>query len=243
MDAKYDTIGLNYADLRKADPRIAERIDNALGAAVTVLNVGAGAGSYEPTSREITAIEPSSEMIAQRSVSKATVMEGHAEHLPFEDNSFDASMAILTIHHWTDQAKGVSEMRRVTKGNMVFLTHDPAFRGTWLLDYFPEVLKYDDGKMPTMAQFRTWLGDVDVSIVPVPHDCTDGFFAGYWRRPEAYLHKEVREAISLFWALGDITDTLSQLEQDLEDGTWEKKYGHLLDLDALDCGYRLVTSA
>lgn len=242
MNALYDTIGLNYADLRRPDPRIAQRIDAALGEAETVLNVGAGAGSYEPEGRRITAVEPSAGMIAQRVASDAIVVQGSAEDLPFEDNAFDASMASLTIHHWSDKAKGVAQMRRVTKGRMVFLTYDPSFREFWLLDYFPALATLDEGQMPTMADFEKWLGEVSISPVPVPHDCTDGFLAGYWRRPAAYLDERVRAAMSSFWALGDISQELAKLEGDLKSGEWERRYGHLLALDELDCGYRLVVA-
>lgn len=240
MNSLYDTIGLNYADLRRPDPRIAQRIETALGDAQTVLNVGAGAGSYEPAGRRITAIEPSAEMIQQRSASDATVIQGSAEDLPFDDRSFDASMAVLTIHHWSDQERGVVEMRRVTRDKIVFLTYDPAFRGFWLADYFPALVTLDEGQMPQMASYEKWLGPVDVSAVPIPHDCTDGFLAGYWRRPAAYLDARVRAAMSSFWALGDVSDGLGKLKADLRSGAWEQRYSGLLDLEDLDCGYRLV---
>ena len=242
MNSLYDTIGLNYADLRRPDPRIAQRIEDALGDAQNVLNVGAGAGSYEPSGRRITAVEPSAKMIAQRPPSDATVLQGSAEDLPFDDKSFDAAMAVLTIHHWSDKAKGVAEMRRVTRGKLVFLTYDPSFRDFWLLEYFPALITLDEGQMPKMADYETWLGDVSVSPVPIPHDCTDGFLAGYWRRPAAYLDERVRAAMSSFWALGDVSDGLARLERDLTSGEWERRYGHLMKLDALDCGYRLVVS-
>lgn len=242
MNSLYDTIGLNYADLRRPDPRIAQRIEDALGDAQSVLNVGAGAGSYEPSGRRITAVEPSAKMIAQRPPSDATVLQGSAEDLPFDDKSFDAAMAVLTIHHWSDKAKGVAEMRRVTRGKLVFLTYDPSFRDFWLLEYFPALITLDEGQMPKMADYETWLGDVSVSPVPIPHDCTDGFLAGYWRRPAAYLDERVRAAMSSFWALGDVSDGLARLERDLTSGEWERRYGHLMKLDALDCGYRLVVS-
>ncbi len=242
MTTLYDKIGLNYACLRKPDHRIAAQLHAALGNAETVLNVGAGAGSYEPVGPRITAIEPSAEMIAQRPPSDATVVQGHAEALPFDDNSFDAAMAVLTIHHWTDQAQGVREMRRVTRGKIIFLTYDPAFRGFWLMDYFPGLVTLDDGQMPQMTQYRDWLGQVRVTPVPIPHDCTDGFLAGYWRRPAAYLDERVRAAMSPFWALGDISQELAALEADLKSGAWEQRYGHLLTQDTLDCGYRLVTT-
>ncbi len=243
MSALYDTIGLNYTDLRRPDPRIARQIDAALGEAQSVLNVGAGAGAYEPSGRHITAVEPSAEMIAQRPASEATVIQANAEDLPFEDDSFDAAMAILTIHHWLDKAKGVSEMRRVSRGPVVFLTHDPSFRGLWLTEYFPGLIAADDGKMPPLAEFERWLGPVAISPVPVPHDCTDGFLAAYWRRPAAYLDERVRAAMSPFWALGDITRELAKLETDLASGEWERRHEHLLGLDALDCGYRLVVAS
>jgi len=240
MNTLYDTIGLNYANLRQPDPGIAQRIEAALGDAQTVLNVGAGAGSYEPAGRQITAIEPSAEMIQQRSASNATVIRGSAEDLPFDDKSFDASMAVLTIHHWSDQERGVMEMRRVTRDKIVFLTYDPSFRGFWLADYFPALVTLDEGQMPQMANYEKWLGSVEVSAVPIPHNCTDGFLAGYWRRPAAYLDERVRAAMSSFWALGDVSEELTKLEADLNSGAWEQRYSSLLDLKELDCGYRLV---
>lgn len=242
MRASYDTIGVNYADLRIPDPRIASAIGEALGPARTVLNVGAGAGSYEPTDRHVTAVEPSAEMIRQRGAAAAPVIQGYAEDLPFDDESFDASMAILTIHHWSDQEKGVREMRRVTRDRIVFLTYDPAFRGFWLADYFPALVALDEGQMPQISNYETWLGPVAVSAVPIPHDCTDGFLAAYWRRPAAYLDERVRAAISSFWALGDVSAGLARLETDLQSGAWEQRYGDLRDLAELDCGYRLVTT-
>ncbi len=200
MSALYDTIGLNYADLRKPDARIAQYINTALGSARSVVNVGAGAGSYEPEHREVTAVEPSAEMIRQRGSPQAAI-QASAEDLPFEDNSFDAAMAVLTIHHWTDQQRGVSEMQRVARERIVFLTYDPTFRGFWLADYFPALITLDEKQMPRMTDFEQWLGDIEVHPVPIPYDCSDGFLAGYWRRPAAYLDTRVRAAMSSFWAL------------------------------------------
>ncbi|MBI1260719.1 MAG: methyltransferase domain-containing protein [Rhizobiales bacterium] len=240
MDARYDTIGLNYADLRRPDPRIARQIEDALGTAQTVLNVGAGTGSYEPASRQVTSIEPSAKMIAQRRTANARVFRGRAEELPFDDKSFDASMAVLTIHHWSDKERGVREMRRVTRDKIVFLTYDPAFRGFWLADYFPALVTLDEGQMPALADYERWLGPTKVSVVPIPHDCSDGFLAGYWRRPAAYLDERVRAAMSSFWALGDVSIGLKKLEADLMSGAWAQRYADLFDLAELDCGYRLV---
>jgi len=240
MESLYDTIGLNYANLRKPDFRIAQRIETALGDAETVLNVGAGAGSYEPTDRQITAIEPSGEMIQQRSASNATVIQGSAEDLPCGDKTFDASMAVLTIHHWSDQERGVMEMRRVTRDKIVFLTYDPSFRGFWLADYFPALVTLDEVQMPRIVNYEKWLGAVEISPVKIPHDCSDGFLAGNWRRPAAYLDKRVRAAISSFWAMGDVSGGLGKLEADLKSGAWEQRYSYLLNLEELDCGYRLI---
>ena len=242
MSALYDSIGMNYANLRQPDPRIARRIEAALGDAETILNVGAGAGSYEPPGRKITAVEPSAEMIAQRAPSNAIVVQGSAENLPFEDAAFDASMAVLTIHHWSDRERGVKEMRRVTRGKIVFLTHDPSFRKFWLFDYSPALVTLDEGQMPRMTDYEKWLGSVEVSAVPIPHDCKDGFLAGYWRRPAAYLDARVRASMSSFWKIGDVTEGLKKLESDLKSGAWEERYESLLGFEELDCGYRLVVT-
>jgi len=215
-------------------------ISQALRSARTVLNVGAGAGAYEPANKDITALEPSAGMIEQRSQSAVSVIQGSAENIPFMDNSFDASMASLTIHHWPDQERGVAEMRRVTRGKIVFLTYDPSFRGFWLADYFPELTTLDEGQMPALSKYEEWLGPVAVSKVPIPRNCTDGFLAGYWQRPAAYLDEKARAAMSSFWAIGDLSAGLKSLEDDLQSGAWQRSYGHLLDLDELDCGYRLV---
>jgi SAM-dependent methyltransferase len=242
MTSRYDRIGLNYSELRKPDPRIAALIDSALGASLTVLNVGAGAGSYEPAHREVTALEPSTGMIGQRRAPAAGVVQGRAEALPFADRSFDAAMAVLTVHHWSDRAEGLREMRRVSRGPVVILTYDPAFRGFWLADYLPELVTLDEAQMPAMADYGRWLGPVTVSPVPIPNDCTDGFLSAYWRRPRAYLDPRVRAAMSSFWTLGDVSEALAGLERDLESGAWAERYGRLLGLEALDCGYRLVVA-
>ena len=242
MAATYDTIGVNYSELRKPDPRIGRQIEQALGGAKSVLNVGAGAGSYEPAGRQVTALEPSLEMIRQRGPGAAPAIQGSAEALPFADKSFDAAMAVLTVHHWSDQRRGLSEMRRVTRGPIVILTCDPAFRGFWLADYLPGLVSLDEAQMPRMADYGQWLGPVEIAAVPIPHDCSDGFLAAYWRRPQAYLDPRVRSAISPFWKLGDISAALRRLEEDLASGAWAERYGALLDRAGCDCGYRLVVA-
>jgi SAM-dependent methyltransferase len=239
MSAKYDTIGINYAQLRKPDIRIARVITAALGPAQTVLNVGAGTGSYEPTDRSVVAVEPSREMIRKRSPAAAEAIQASADDLPFDDKSFDASMAILTIHHWPDKEAGLREMRRVTRGPIVLLTFDPSHR-PWQTDYFPELATLDEAQAPRMTDYEQWLGHVRIVPVPVPHDCTDGFLYAYWRRPAAYLDPYIRSGSSSFWAIGNAEAGLEKLKRDLETGMWERRYAPLLDLEEYDAGYRLV---
>lgn len=243
MAAIYDTIGVDYANLRQPDRRIAAQIGAALGSTRTVLNVGAGTGSYEPTGREVTAVEPSSEMIRQRPPGAAPVVQASAESLPFADGAFDAAMAILTIHHWADKAHGLAEMRRVSRGPVVLLTFDPAHRRNWLADYLPELIDLDERIMPPMSDYRRWLGPVEIAPVPIPHDCSDGFLYAYWQRPRAYLDPRIRTAMSSFWTIGGAEDGLRRLADDLDSGRWHERYGHLMGLDAIDAGYRLVTTA
>jgi ubiquinone/menaquinone biosynthesis C-methylase UbiE len=239
----YDTIGLNYANLRQPDPRLAAVIHAALGDAKTVLNVGAGAGNYEPAHLDVTAIEPSQEMIRQRPVGAALAIQGRAEALPFAENSFDAVMAVLTVHHWTDKAAGLAEMRRVSRGGIVLLTFDPAHAGCWLTDYIPELITLDQGQMPAMADYAEWLGGTaTITPVPVPHDCSDGFLYAYWRRPRAYLDPRIRTGMSSFWKIDGVDGALAGLAADLDSGEWDRLYGGRMALDALDVGYRLVVS-
>jgi SAM-dependent methyltransferase len=241
MSAKYDRIGIDYAQLRKPDPRIAAAIHAALGPAGTVLNVGAGTGSYEPVDRQVTAVEPSIAMIRQRGPSAAPVIQASAEELPFDTDTFDASMAILTIHHWSNQEAGLREMRRVTRGRIVLLTFDPSHR-TWLDDYLPELALLDEAQTPAMSDYGRWLGAVEITPVLVPHDCIDGFLYAWWRRPEAYLDARIRSGSSSFSVIRNVEAGLQRLRQDLETGEWERRYGGLLMQDAYDAGYRLVVA-
>jgi SAM-dependent methyltransferase len=241
MSAKYDTIGINYAELRKPDRRIAKIIESALGPAETVLNVGAGTGSYEPADRSVIAVEPSGEMIRKRRPGAAKAVQASADDLPFDDKSFDASMAILTIHHWPDKEAGLREMRRVTRGRILLLTFDPSHR-PWQTDYFPELATLDEAQMPAMADYERWLGSVRITPVPVPHDCSDGFLYAYWRRPAAYLDAHIRSGSSSFWVISNAEAGLQNLKRDLETGAWERRYAELLTLDEYDAGYRLVVA-
>ncbi len=242
MTTSYDTIGIDYSKLRKPDRRIERVIWNALGNARSVLNVGAGAGSYEPVDRQVTAIEPSAEMIKQRPAAAAPVIQGRAEDLPFDDKSFDASMAILTVHHWDNIGIGLKEMRRVTRGPVVLLTFDPSVRTFWLLDYIPGLASLDDERMPEIGEYKRWLESTKVTPVPIPRDCTDGFLRAYWRRPKAYLDPRIRAAMSSFWMIDDASVALRRLEDDLDSGRWKESYGDLLELDECDLGYRLIVS-
>lgn len=241
MTTTYDRIGVGYGKLRQPDPRIAAAIGDALGDARRVLNVGAGTGSYEPADRHVTAVEPSSEMIRQRPSKAAEVIQAIAEDLPFDDDSFDASMAILTVHHWSDKECGLREMRRVTRGPLVLLTFDPAYH-PWLTDYLPGLISLDEARMPAMSDYEKWLGPVHTSPLPIPHDCTDGFLYAYWRRPAAYLDGQLRAGSSSFWAIKNADTGLARLRDDIESGEWQRRYADLLDLDAYDAGYRLVVT-
>jgi SAM-dependent methyltransferase len=238
----YDTIGLDYANLRKADARIAAAIEAALGDAETVLNVGAGTGNYEPRDREVTALEPSAEMIAQRPAGAAPVVQGVAEALPFADDSFDAAMGVLTVHHWADPAQGLREMRRVARGPVVLLTFDPDSRVAWILDYWPQLAELDAATMPKLSLYGEVLGPVEIVPVPIPADCTDGFLYAYWRRPAAYLDPAVRKAISSFWKIEGAEAGFARLAADLASGAWEARYGDLLAQENIDAGYCLVVS-
>ena len=241
MAQLYDAIGVGYGHRRRPDPRIAAAITDALGDATSMLNVGAGAGSYEPSDRVVVAVEPSLAMIRQRRAGSASVVQASATHLPFRDATFAASLAALTVHHWPDRARGLAELARVTRHRVVILTWDPAFSGFWLIeDYFPEIWTIDRPIFPSIDELRQALGNVECHPLLVPHDCTDGFLGAYWRRPQAYLDPGVRGAVSTFAKIADVDLGVARLRRDLEDGTWQRRHGHLLDRHEIDLGYRLV---
>jgi SAM-dependent methyltransferase len=240
MAALYDTIGLNYADLRQPDPSIERAIHSALGDAATIVNVGAGCGSYEPPDRSVIAVELSMTMIRQRPPGAAPAVQATAMGLPFGTDAFDASIAILTVHHWPDKEQGLEELRRVSRGRVVILTWDPTYSGFWLTDYIPEVLDADRPIFPMIHEYEHVLGPIKVINVPIPHNCTDGFMCAYWRRPEAYLDQRVRSAISTFSKLRDATSGLQQLDRDLKSGEWHSRYSDVLSRTEMDFGYRLV---
>jgi SAM-dependent methyltransferase len=241
MAPLYNAIGIGYSYYRRPDPRIATAITRALGDADTVVNVGAGTGSYEPADRPVVAVEPSLAMIRQRSTGSAPVVQASATHLPFRDTSFAAALAVLTVHHWADRVRGLTELARVAQHRVVIVTWDPETSGFWLVeDYFPAIAAIDRHILPSIEEFRRTLGDVEVRPLPVPHDCIDGFLGAYWRRPHAYLDPGVRSAISTFAKLSDVESGLAHLRGDLADGTWDRRYGHLLRQSEIDLGYRLV---
>ena len=237
----YDTIGHTYSRGRQSDPRIATAIESALGNCETILNVGAGTGSYEPRSRAVVAVEPSITMIAQRPAGAAPVVQACAEALPFRNDSFDAVLGILTVHHWKDQARGFSECVRLARSRVVLVTNDfDVCAKFWLFDYFPELIRADRHIFPRMARFVGALGPVETIVVPIPSDCRDGFLGAYWQRPQAYLDPIVRGNISTFAKIGNIDSQLTRLKGDIESGAWHRRYPSLEGLGTLDLGYRIL---
>ncbi|MEU1725241.1 class I SAM-dependent methyltransferase [Nonomuraea sp. NPDC005692] len=240
----YDTIGAAYTTTRRTDPRIAARISAALGDAGTVLNVGAGTGSYEPPDRYVLAVEPSALMRSQRPAGAAPCLAGSAERLPFDDGSFDAAMAVSSVHHWPDVLAGLREMRRVARRVVVF-THDTSDAGWrdrfWLSrDYLPEVAGLVAGR-PSVTELAAAIG-ARLEPVPVPWDCADGLFEAFWRRPEAYLEEDVRRGMSVWARLGPDVErrAVRDLRDDLASGRWAGRNGDLLDLDEAELGLRLL---
>ncbi len=251
MRAVYDAIGTGYVAHRQADPRIALEIRAALGNAARVVNVGAGAGSYEPPDLNVVAVEPSWEMIRQRPLGRqfkgrAAAVQALAERLPFPDGAFDAALAVLTVHHWTDRRGGLAELARVAR-RVVVVTWDPACRDSfWLTtEYLPEIVEFDLPRFPSLSELAESLGgEITSHALPVPHDCVDGFLGAFWRRPDAYLDPAVRSAMSCFAQLPAerVDRGLSRLADDLRTKRWEARFGHLRSLDSADLGYRLVVA-
>jgi SAM-dependent methyltransferase len=238
----YDSIGIDYGNYRRPDPRLAHAIRLALGDAPSVLNVGAGAGSYEPADRRVVAVEPSLAMIRQRPAGSAPVVQASATDLPFRDAAFAATLAVLTVHHWPNRLHGLAELARVARQRIAIVTWDPESAGFWLVDDYFLALEVDRRIFPSLDEFRQIFGQVDVHPLLIPHDCSDGFLGAYWRRPHAYLDPGVRGAISTFSKIGEVEVGLARLRRDLEDGSWERRHGHLLARSELDLGYRLVVA-
>lgn len=243
-DVDYGEIGRSYARFRQTDPIIAAQILAALGDARTVINVGAGAGSYEPTDRDVTAVEPSAAMRAQRPAHLSVAINAVAEALPFPDKSFDAALATVTIHQWQDLETGLAEMRRVTRGPVVIFAADPSrFHDYWLNDYIPEVRAVEARRFPPIERIAAGLGGrVEVETVPIPLNCRDGFNEAYYGRPEALLDPDARLACSS-WSL--VAETAvrrfeAQLSDDLTTGQWDERFGHLRTQPFWDGPLRLI---
>lgn len=243
-DAAYDELGVNYTDFRRSDPRIAARIWSALGDAASVVNVGAGAGSYEPRDREVIAVEPSPLMIAKRPSAAAPALKGVAEALPLDDQSVDAAMGTLTIHHWNDLDAGLDEMRRVARKRIVLLTIDAEKNAEiWTLsEYFPRAAQAEREKMPTMQGLEAKLPNATIEVVPAPSRCQDEFTSALWDRPELFLEPETLRASSLWHQLpAEVVEAgQERLRADLASGRWDEKHGHLRSLPELDIGLRLI---
>lgn len=245
---RYERIGREYARTRREDPLLARRIHAALGDARTVVNVGAGTGSYEPRDRHVIAIEPSDVMAAQRPPDLAPAIRAAADELPLRDASVDAAMAVLTIHHWDeDRERGVRELRRVARGPVVILTYDPQVGGRmWLTsDYLPEVAELDRRIFPSLELVASWLGGTtSAEPLPIPRDSPDWMLGSFWAHPERVLDPVARSATSGF-ARMDPTITervVGAVERDLQSGAWDRRHGHLRELEAFDVGLRLIVN-
>jgi SAM-dependent methyltransferase len=244
--ARYDRIGGGYSLTRREDPRLAAAIHGALGDARSVVNVGAGAGSYEPRDRHVVAIEPSDVMAAQRAPELAPAIRAGAGELPLRDRSVDAAMAVLSIHHWDDdQERGVRELRRVARDAVVILTYDSSVsEQMWLLaDYLPEVAELDRRIFPRPELLADWLGGrTRVEVVPVPRDTTDWMLGSFWAHPERVLDARARNSTSGFARMDPavVERVVAAVRRDLESGAWDERYGHLRGLDSYDVGLRIV---
>jgi SAM-dependent methyltransferase len=243
----YDAMATGYASTRRADPRIARRIHDAMAGASSVVNVGAGTGNYEPPSCHVVAVEPSPEMIAKRNCASTPVVRAAAEELPFPSRSFDAALAVLTIHHWREWRQGLAEMRRVANLQVIFLFEPAMISRFWAMDgdYWPEAFGLPSERDAIGAEeVENVLDVIDVEVVPVPNDCIDGFGAAFWGRPEAYLDPQIQQGMSWLAQLSpeDRARGTARLETDLLSGEWDRRHGHLRQLDQLDVGYRLITA-
>jgi SAM-dependent methyltransferase len=246
-DFDYESHGAGYALRRRADPRIAARLHEALGDAATVINVGAGAGSYEPEDRYVVAVERSPAMRAQRPPSRVPAIDSAAERLPFDDDSFDAAMATITVHQWSDKARGLRELQRVTRGPIAILTFDPdALERFWLADYAPELIAAERKRYPQIAWLSSLLGSgSEVHSIAVPTDCTDGFTEAYFARPEQLLEDDVRRAQSA-WGFVEREDeqrAVARLREDLASGAWDRRYGELREQPEFDGSLRLIVAS
>lgn len=242
MQSLYDRIGIGYAAGRRQDPRIADAISLAIGDAGSVVNVGAGSGSYEPVSNRLVSVEPSMTMMRQRPKSSSLLVQGRAERLPFPDDAFDCALAVLTIHHWSPVREGLAELRRVARKTVILSWDQEVWERFWLFDYCPDLRRQDGLRAVAISTIADALGPCQVSAVPIPHDCLDGFQGAFWRRPTAYLDPDVRRRISGFAQAPreSYEKGLARLAADLSDGTWQRRHSELMGYEVMDLGYRLV---
>jgi SAM-dependent methyltransferase len=238
---KYDTIGWGYAARRRTDPRLAAMIRAAIGSASSVVNIGAGAGSYEPSDCQVVALEPSSVMLSQHHGHRC--VQGSAEHLPFGDQAFDAAMAILTVHHWSDLRAGLAEMRRVSRRQVVFTWDPDHAQKLWITtDYVPAIDELESSRFATLSRIADALDAHTVVPFAIPHDFIDGFQGAFWRRPEMFLDPQVRAASSTFASLPPelVEPGIEQLRHDLQTGEWHTTYAELIGHERVDLGHRIV---
>lgn len=241
---RYDRIGRSYANTRQEDPRIAAQIHAVLGSGA-LLNIGAGSGNYEPRDRPVVAVEPSARMLAQRVGRDAPVVRAVAEALPFADRSFDVAMAVLTIHHWSDPAAGLEEMARVAARQVIFFFEPMRIHQFWALEYFPAARSLPTEQDPPGERLIAAHLDLrEIRQVFVPRDCIDGFGVAFWARPEAYLDPAVQAGMSWLALLAEDerAEGAARLRADLESGRWDRRYGHLRELEVFDGGYRLAVA-
>jgi len=235
-------MGKNYTIGRRTEPYIESQIHAKLRGASSLLNIGAGTGSYEPSGMMVAAVEPSEEMVSLRYNSAIPVWQAQAEKLPFEDECFSHSMAILSMHHWHDRDKAFAEIKRVTTDRFVAVTWDPDSAPFWLTrDYFPEIYNIDKNILPRLSELEDTFGNMDVSVLKIPANCADGFLGAYWKKPEAYLDELVRANISTFAKIKSHHEGLAKLQSDIHSGVWESRNSELLKAEFIDAGYRLIT--
>jgi SAM-dependent methyltransferase len=229
--------------MRCTDPKIAEQLYKELQGATRIVNIGAGTGSYEPENIELVAVEPSSVMISQRKVGSHPVEQAFAEKLPFENKSFSHAMTVLSMHHWQDRARAFHEINRVATEKFVAITWDPASEPFWLTrDYFPEIYEMDKRIFPGLEELNEYFDEVTLRPLQIPSDCQDGFLTAFWKRPEAYLRSEVRQAMSPFSKIKNLSEGLQKLGDDLTSGVWARNNHAILDASYLDVGYRVISA-
>jgi len=243
---RYETIGRGYAQRRREDPNLKSEIEAALAGAGTIVNVGAGGGSYEPAGSRVIAVEPSDVMVSQRPAGLGPAVRGLAQALPLATDSVEGAMAVLTLHHWhPDQQQGIREMRRVARGPIVVVSIDPVISNRmWLMaDYLHEVAELDLQIFPAPAMIASWLGDkAEIRTLPIHRDTPDETLMSFWAHPERVLDEQARNATSGFARQSPevVQRVVTAVKRDLESGAWEAKHGHLRALDAFDAGLRLI---